>query len=137
MTLIDHNIDWLEFAKQELETAEYDVCIAKDVNEAFRLNSFDEFDLVFIGLDQIEALQEHIELTDQRKLPKRFIVTFPIRRTLDKVRIAFKAGAHDCVDKPFDKDSMLGLVSEQLDHSRSPEKPIKGIDLSFKFNTQK
>lgn len=129
LLLIDRNSDWLAFAKRVLQNAGYDVYIAEHVEVAFRLNSFNDFDLVLISLNQVDDLHNYTKTIDEKELPKRFVVTFPIRQTLEKVRTAFKAGADDCVDKPFDEVTMLNLISEQIEYSKQP-KTIEGIDLS-------
>ena len=63
---------------------------------------------------------------------KRFVVMFPIHRTLNLVRGAFRAGAHDCIDKPFNTDILADVVSKQLIRETS-ETQIQGVDLSARI----
>lgn len=131
LLVIDRNSGWLDFAEHTLRRAGYDVSVATDLMKAFRVHSSDDFDLVLIGLDQVEGnLSTFAQLTCEKALSKRFVVMFPIHRTLDRVRVAFRAGAYDCIDKPFEAEALLELVSEQLIRSGQPAKAIEGIDLS-------
>jgi FixJ family two-component response regulator len=35
---------------------------------------------------------------------------FPIQQLPERMRVVFKAGAYDCVDKPFDREELIELV---------------------------
>jgi DNA-binding NtrC family response regulator len=131
LLVIDHNSQWLDFAKRTLQRAGYAVAVATDLVEAFRIHPGNDFDLILIGLDQVEQnLSTFTELARKKAQSRHFVVMFPIYRTLDRGRVAFRAGAYDCIDKPFEGKALLDLVSEQLTHSRQPTKATKGIDLS-------
>ncbi len=130
LLVIDRNSGWLDFAEHALRRAGYYVSVATDLVEAFRVQSSDDFDLVLIGLDQVEGnLSAFAQLTREKALSRRFVVMFPIHRTLDRVRGAFRAGAYDCIDKPFEAEALVDLVSEQLTHSMQTAITIEGIDL--------
>jgi DNA-binding NtrC family response regulator len=131
LLVIDRNLQWLRFAKRTLQCAGYAVAVAMDLVEAFRVHPDNDFDLVLIGLDQVERnLSVFAQLSREKAQSRRFVVMFPIHRTLDRVRVAFRAGAYDCIDKPFEAEALLDLVSEQLTHSMQTATITEGIDLS-------
>ncbi len=116
---IDPHSEWLDFAEQTLRDAGYDVAVALDLEKALDLYANQGFDLVLIGLAEVERhLKKLPQLTSKPGYAKRFVVMFPVHQDFDKVRIFFKAGAYDCVDKPFEADRLLAMVSEELAYAR-------------------
>jgi len=117
--LIDRHADWLEFAEKTLKQESHDVVTATDFDEACRRCMDDDFDLIFVGLDQAEShLATLSDLAKNPNRPQRFVVMFPLRQTFDRVRIVFKAGAYDVVDKPHQRDALLRMVANAVHEAR-------------------
>ena len=114
--LIDQHPDWLAFAKKTLLEVGYQVEAAPNFEEAARCCfEADRFDLILVGLDQAEANLNTIgELKKSKTQQWRFVVMFPIRQTPDRMRMVFKAGAFDCVSKPYQKDALLRVVADEI-----------------------
>jgi DNA-binding NtrC family response regulator len=118
--LIDRHSKWLDFAVKTLQEVGYEVHSASDFVKAAECFVNNSFDLILIGLDQAENSLDEIEHLAKDKLhSKRFVVMFPIRQTYDRVRIMFKAGAYDVVDKPYQPKELREMVSTQLVESIS------------------
>ena len=99
--------------------AGYDVVTTVDFVEALQHYLNECFDLILVGADQAEgnlrALEELVRTSGDRR---RFVVMFPIRPTPHKMRIVFKAGAYDCVDKPYEPEALLQMVATQITDAR-------------------
>ncbi len=118
--LIDQHVSWLQFAAKVLSGAGYDVKTAVSLDMAGQRYLNEDFDLIFVGLDQAES---HLEtLADWAKgqdHPQRFVVMFPVRQTFDTVRIVLKAGAYDVVNKPYQPDALLKTVAEEVREAKA------------------
>jgi DNA-binding NtrC family response regulator len=122
--LIDRHTEWLNFAVEVLTQAGYKVFTANEFSEAVEHWQDQPFDLVLVGLDQAEShLNELSGMAKNQTSPKRVVVMFPIRQTYDRMRIVFKAGAYDVIDKPYNADALLRTVSELIANSQK----INGI----------
>lgn len=117
--LIDRHSQWLDFAKEVLTRAGYKVFSADDFERAAERWGDEAFDLILVGLDQAESHLETLnDLARNRAHPKRVVVMFPILQTYDRMRIVFKAGAYDVIDKPYDAEALLRSVAEQIANSQ-------------------
>jgi DNA-binding NtrC family response regulator len=118
--LIDQHPEWLSFAKRTLFEAGYQVETAPNFEQAARCCfEADHFDLILVGLDQAEANLETIgELKKSKPQQWRFVVMFPVRQTPDRLRMVFKAGAFDCVNKPYQRDALLRVVADEIADAR-------------------
>jgi DNA-binding NtrC family response regulator len=129
--LIDRNTGWLKFAEETLRQAGYAVETASDFAKASLRCPEGNFDLIFVGLDQVES---HLgTLTDLAKNPSRpwrFVVMFPVRQTFDRVRIVLKAGAYDVVDKPYQRDALLSTVAAVVHEARLRNHVADAVRLS-------
>ena len=113
--LIDRHVGWLKLAQEPLTQAGYKVVTAPDLDEATQSRLNEPFDLVFIGLDQAERnLDTLSEIAKSPDVQQRFVVMFPLRQTHEKMRIVFRAGAYDCVDKPYQSGDLLKIVAEKI-----------------------
>jgi DNA-binding NtrC family response regulator len=127
--LIDRHRRWLKFAQETLGEAGYAVMIASDFDEATEYYLSQDFDLILIGLDQAESnLATLSDLAKDHHHPRRFVVMFPVRQTFDRVRIVFKAGVYDVVDKPYGGDILLEIVSKELEEARLRNNMASAID---------
>jgi DNA-binding NtrC family response regulator len=118
--LIDQHVAWLRFAEETLSQADYDVTTALDLDEVCERCINEDFDLILIGLPQVERhLSKLSDLAKNPGHPLRFVVMFPVRQTFDTVRMMFKeAGAHDVVDKPYQPDVLLRMVANEVYEAR-------------------
>jgi len=67
----------------------------------------------------------------QREKEQLIIVMFPTELTPPKIGETFKLGAHDCVDKPYEKSKLLTLINEQLEKT-----PAADLQISTKSRGQ-
>jgi DNA-binding NtrC family response regulator len=117
--LIDRHSQWLNFAVETLTQAGYKVLTASDFDTAAKRWLDKSFDLILVGLDQAEShLGTLTDLAKNAAHPRRIVIMFPVRQTYDKVRIVFKAGAYDVVDKPYQADALRSMVAEQIAEAR-------------------
>lgn len=117
--LIDQHADWLKFAEETLRQEGYEVITVVDFDGACQRCLDEDFDLIFIGLDQAEShLGALSDLAKNPGRPQRFVVMFPLRQTFDRVRIVLKAGAYDIVDKPYQRDALLKMVADAVHEAR-------------------
>jgi len=117
--VIDRHSGWRKFAEETLKQAGYEVAAASRLEEAVERWLDESFDLILIGLDQAEShLGTLSDLAKNPAHPRRIVVMFPIRQTYDKMRIVFKAGAYDVVDKPYQADALRSMVAEQIAEAR-------------------
>lgn len=113
--LIDRHDEWLEFAAGVLRQVGYRVTLSTDLDQACQLGASSDFELILLGLDYLErhrAMLSH--LANRPVHPWRFVVLFPIHQTYEQVRMAFKMGAFDVVDKPYQREALLKMVAAQL-----------------------
>ena len=108
--LVDHDEEWLGSARSVLTTLGYSVEIAKSITEALDLP--DMYDLVLMNWAQADQEQVLFRRLAQPESPNApcVVVLFPIQMLPQRMRAVFKAGAFDCVDKPFDKGELVKLV---------------------------
>lgn len=117
--LVDRHADWLKFAEETLKQAGYVAMTAIDFDQAYQRCLDEDFDLIFVGLDQAEGhLGTLSDLAKNPGRPQRFVVMFPLRQTFDRVRIVLKAGAYDVVDKPYQRDRLLKMVADEIHEAR-------------------
>ena len=109
--LIDHDKDWLKNAKAVLEDLGYIVHTARNAGEALKLVN-EVYDLILMNWVYAEQEQVLLQRLARPKAsnPRCVVVMFPVQQLPGRMRLAFKAGAYDCVDKPFDKTELLKLI---------------------------
>ena|SRR3972149_4444510 len=108
--LVDHDEEWLSSAKSVLEKLSYEVDISMSITEALELP--DKYDLVlmnWVQADQESLLLRRLAHPEASNAPC-VVVMFPIQQLPQRMRAVFKAGAYDCVDKPFDQQELIKLV---------------------------
>lgn len=109
--LIDHDEEWLRSTELVLQALGYAVQIARNTKEALALE-YMACDLVlmnWIQADQAQVLLRHLVHRESDN-PRCVIVMFSIQQLPERMRVVFKAGAYDCVDKPFDQEEVIKLV---------------------------
>jgi DNA-binding response OmpR family regulator len=120
--LIDDEPDWLKFAAVVLRDDGYLVATAQSVSEAVRLQQESRFELALLDSHLVEhqpqSFQE-VALAPKGKSPP-IVIMFATELTTDKMRWGFKLGARDCVDKRYDRRSLLALVQEQFAEGKAP-----------------
>ena len=109
--LIDHDEEWLGSAQPVLEALGYAVQTAKSAEEA--LNLLDEvYDVIL--MNWVQADQERVLLQrlarPRSSNPRCVVVMFPVQQLPGRMRLVFRAGAYDCVDKPFDQEDLIELI---------------------------
>lgn len=109
--LIDHDEEWLRSAQSMLEALGYAIQTARNTMEALALGD-KAYDLVL--MNWVQADQEQVFLRrlarPESNNPRCVVVMFPIQQLPERMRAVFKAGAYDCVDKPFDPEELVKLV---------------------------
>ena len=125
--LIDHDEEWLGSARSALTTAGYSIETAQRIPEALDLP--DLYDLVLANWAQADQDRRLLRRLAQPESPNApcVVVMFPILRLHERTREAFKVGAFDCVDKPFDKGELVKLVEALLkDYARIISSTVHG-----------
>jgi len=112
--LIDQHPEWLDFAKGVLKS-EYNVSTLTKKDDLLSLrddaSGVEGFDLVFIGL---ELATTNLDTLKPLFKQWHFVVVFPILQRNETVRLLFKAGVYDCARKPYESESLLKLVADEL-----------------------
>jgi DNA-binding response OmpR family regulator len=109
--LVDHDEEWLSSARSVLEALGYEIETSKSIAEALALP--DVYDLMlmnWIQADQERLLLHRLARPESPASAPCVVVMFPIQKLPQRMRAVFKAGAYDCVDKPFSKDDLITLV---------------------------
>jgi DNA-binding NtrC family response regulator len=111
--VIDARSEWLSFAKLTLSEVGYEVEVAGSVREAMEILSIeDAFDLILadrrVAETESDILRDMIWVEPDRR--RRVVVVFPTQLALGKMRVAFKLGAFDCVDKQYERDKLIDAV---------------------------
>jgi len=76
------------------------------------------FDLIFIGLDLAIGGIDNLSVIESLRKQSRFVVMFPVFQQDETLRVLFKAGVYDCVDKPYEREGLLRLVEGELNMAR-------------------
>jgi DNA-binding response OmpR family regulator len=108
--LIDHDDQWIEKARLVLAGLGYEVQGAATITDALALS--DVYDLILMNWAQADhelLLLSKLAQPDVANSPC-VVVMFPIQKSPQRMRAVFKAGAYDCVDKPFEKREIVELV---------------------------
>lgn len=114
--IIDDERGWTRFSRSILTKAGYVVEVTSDIVEAGNHLSRQAFDLILVNLKQAqeggEALQKVIRPSpDERRC---VVLLFPTQLSPVEMVEGFKAGAYDCVDKPFDTEGLISIAKIYL-----------------------
>lgn len=117
--IIDDEEDILNACKNVLEDEDYDVEIAKDYNEAMKVFSSKNIDLVFLdvwlpntdGLDILSRIKEEYPNTEVIMMSGHAGVETAVRAT--------KMGAYDFLEKPISISKLLSSCDEVLNKKES------------------
>lgn len=117
--IIDDEEDILNACKNVLEDEDYDVEIAKDYNEAMKVFSSKNIDLVFLdvwlpntdGLDILSRIKEEYPNTEVIMMSGHAGVETAVRAT--------KIGAYDFLEKPISISKLLSSCDEVLNKKES------------------
>lgn len=117
--IIDDEEDILNACKNVLEDEDYDVEIAKDYNEAMKVFSSKNIDLVFLdvwlpntdGLDILSHIKEEYPNTEVIMMSGHAGVETAVRAT--------KMGAYDFLEKPISISKLLSSCDEVLNKKES------------------
>ena len=114
----DDHPEWLQFSRQVLESRGYTVVTASTMDAVHHLLEQNGHDLILINADFLfgkiqESLDEFFRNNKEKPI---IIVSVPssTHKALQESRIAFKMGATDYVDKPFNSEQLLALVEHLL-----------------------
>lgn len=121
--LVDHDEEWLRSARSVLEILKYEVETSTSISAALGLPGV--YDLVLMNwaqADQERVLFSRLAQPESSNAPC-VVVMFPIQQLPQRMRAVFKAGAFDCVDKPFEKDELITLI-ETLQKECVPAKDL-------------
>lgn len=117
--IIDDEEDILNACKNVLEDEDYDVEIAKDYNEAMKVFSSKNIDLVFLdvwlpntdGLDILSRIKE--------EYPKTEVIMMSGHAGVETAVRATKMGAYDFLEKPISISKLLSSCDEVLNKKES------------------
>lgn len=117
--IIDDEEDILNACKNVLEDEDYDVEIAKDYNEAMKVFSSKNIDLVFLdvwlpntdGLDILSCIKE--------EYPKTEVIMMSGHAGVETAVRATKMGAYDFLEKPISISKLLSSCDEVLNKKES------------------
>lgn len=117
--IIDDEEDILNACKNVLEDEDYDVEIAKDYNEAMKVFSSKNIDLVFLdvwlpntdGLDILSHIKEEYPNTEVIMMSGHAGIETAVRAT--------KMGAYDFLEKPISISKLLSSCDEVLNKKES------------------
>jgi DNA-binding response OmpR family regulator len=109
--LVDHDEDWLKSAQEALAARGYKADAVVSAQDALEVVD-DKYDVIL--MNWILAEQERVLLEQlarpRSENPRVVVVMFPLQQLPGRMRLVFKAGAYDCVDKPSDRQELLELV---------------------------
>lgn len=112
--LIDQHPEWLRFAQKVL-SKDYDIVTLTSHKDILSLQGKKQksssYDLIFIGL---ELATSNLDMLKPLFKEWHFVVIFPVIQENETVRLLFKAGVYDCARKPYERDGLLRLVSDEL-----------------------
>lgn len=117
--LIDSDRRWREMAAAYLRDAKIESMTYPDLDAV--VNSLKGTEhiptLIFINVTLAEASGDKFRLlADQEAHPLRYtIALFPTRLTIPVMTQLFKMGAYDCIDKPYDRTSLVSIVNTFID----------------------
>lgn len=112
--LVDQHPDWIKFAEEVL-SERYDVVTATSLEDASQCCRGKFFDLIFVGLHQAENKPDILnQLNQTPQGHRRLVIMFPVSQDYETMRRVFKAGAYDCVDKPYSREALLEMVEEEI-----------------------
>lgn len=107
---VDPDADWLGFAVQTLKEQGIGAWGTTDIGRVERAAKIiPGVQLAFVDLEFAERVPDqlrHFAVRDDRYV----VVLFPTDLTPYRMSYIFKLGAYDCVDKPYDAKSLIGLV---------------------------
>lgn len=109
---------WVDFFTPRLEEAGYIVQAVRNTNDASHLLEKEAFNLILIDLTQAKEESKPVKKLAGLSLDeRRLVVMVPTQLTPSKMRVSFKLGACDCVDKPFDRGGLIEMVERELAES--------------------
>ena len=116
LLFIDPYEKWLTFVKSSLANT-YEVSTGATFNKLIRAKkNSEDFDLVFIdaGIAQenIDKLTHIIQLSQWH-----FVVFFPGSLERERARVFFRAGVQDSLSKPYDPETLLKVIEEQINYA--------------------
>jgi CheY-like chemotaxis protein len=118
--LVEDEPDTRHLTRLMLERMGYEVMEAEDGEEALEILDRDRPDLVLLdimlpGIDGWEVCRKIKTRDALREIP---VVVFTVRASLDSVNRSRECGAEAHVNKPFERDELLGTLERVLAGSR-------------------
>ncbi|MBC8492231.1 MAG: hypothetical protein H8D43_00495 [Chloroflexi bacterium] len=108
---IDPDIGWIDFAVRTLKGQDFGAQGVTDIGKVRQAsNLVSRSQLVFVDLEFAERSSDQFQRLVQ--VGNKFVVVlFPTGLTPHRMSRIFKLGAYDCVDKPYDTQSLVRLVT--------------------------
>ncbi len=101
-----------------LVRAEHDVVATGDATAAFARLATEQFDLLLVDVRSARGRHPEMLLETGRRRPELTVVVMAAYAQLRAGLEAVRRGAYDCIQKPFEKDELVLLVSRALEHAR-------------------
>src|SRR5262249_15317811 len=119
--VVDDEKNQREIYRLILEDAGYEVNTAQSGEEAMRFARAADFDLVLpdykmTGMDGVTLLGELV-----RQDPSIIVVMMTAHGSVDSVKEALRGGAYEYLEKPIDRDQLLGGVEDALGRLKREE----------------
>jgi DNA-binding NtrC family response regulator len=115
LIIIDNQRDWLKRSSDLLSDHGYEVKIATNLEEGLKFMHQQAPHLVLINSSQIGNLSQLRRIVESCSLPDcRIVVMVPGKLEIPKLSKMFKAGADDCITKPYDSQTLKAMVEKEL-----------------------
>lgn len=115
LILVDSQREWLNQSSDALSSYGYEVQTAADLEQAFEHIQEQVPHLLLLNGSQIKDLSQFRRIVKGCSAAGcRLVVMVPGTLSLSNLRRMFKAGAHDCITKPFDSHTLKAAVEMGL-----------------------
>lgn len=116
--IVDDELSMRELLERVFRREGYNVNVAENGIRALELIRANDFDLVISDVKMPNLGGMELLMQCRETSPDTMVILMTAYATIDKAREAFKLGADDFVEKPFDIDELKLVVKKALEKSK-------------------
>lgn len=116
--IVDDELSMRELLERVFRREGYNVSVAENGIRALELIRSNDFDLVISDVKMPNLGGMELLMQCREASPDTMVILMTAYATIDKAREAFKLGADDFVEKPFDIDELKLVVKKALEKSK-------------------
>ena len=116
--IVDDELSMRELLERVFRKEGYNVNVAENGIRALELIRANDFDLVISDVKMPNLGGMQLLMQCRETSPDTMVILMTAYATIDKAREAFKLGADDFVEKPFDIDELKLVVKKALEKSK-------------------